>query len=184
MYNNNIHKEKGSAVLPLSASKEVGGITTKPISVYKINDLIYNTQESYKIILCIENNLTFFRISQEEGQCVYRKRVYGRIAFYSYENKNKADRRFLRYTIYWHLHSFGLSFNSISAVKLLNGVDLSPDPFLCDISLSQIQRQIVKEGGLILSLEREAGNTLNDLYSATKVVNDFENPKLSEEEIA
>ena len=61
---------------------------------------------------------------------------------------------------------------------------MSPDPFLCDISLSQIQRQIVKEGGLILSLEREAGNTLNDLYSATKVVNDFENPKLSEEEIA
>ena len=183
MYNNNIHKEKGSAVLPLSASKEVGGITTKPISVYKINDLIYNTQESYKIILCIENNLTFFCVSQKEDNA-YIKRVYGRITFYSYENKNKADRRFLRYTIYWHLHSFGLSSNSISAVKLLNGVDLSPDPFLCDISLSQIQRQIVKEGGLILSLEREAGNTLNDLYSATKVVNDFENPKLSEEEIA
>lgn len=52
------------------------------------------------------------------------------------------------------------------------------------ILVSQIQRQIVKEGGLILSLEREAGNTLNDLYSATKVVNDFENPKHSEEEIA
>ena len=66
MYNNNIHKEKGSAVLPLSASKEVGGITTKPISAYKVNDLIYNKQESYKIILCIENNLTFFCVSQKE----------------------------------------------------------------------------------------------------------------------
>ena len=75
MYNNNIHKEKGSAVLPLSASKEVGGITTKPISAYKVNDLIYNTQESYKIILCIENNLTFFHISKEEDN-VYLERYY------------------------------------------------------------------------------------------------------------
>ena len=43
-----IHKEKGSAVQPLNASKEVGGITTKPNSIYKGKDLIHNTQENDK----------------------------------------------------------------------------------------------------------------------------------------
>ena len=43
-----LRKEKGSAVQPLNASKEVGGITTKPNSANKVKDLIHNTQEDDK----------------------------------------------------------------------------------------------------------------------------------------
>ena len=43
-----LRKEKGSAVQPLNASKEVGGITTKPNSANKVKDLIHNTQENDK----------------------------------------------------------------------------------------------------------------------------------------
>lgn len=60
LYNVSMHKEKGSAVQPLSASKEVGGITTKPISAYKVKDLIHNTQENDKKILGIEDKTTLF----------------------------------------------------------------------------------------------------------------------------
>ena len=45
-----LRKEKGSAVQPLNASKEVGGITTKPNSANKVKDLIHNTQEDDKKI--------------------------------------------------------------------------------------------------------------------------------------
>lgn len=43
-----LRKEKGSAVQPLNASKEVGGITTKPNSANKVKDLIHNIQEDDK----------------------------------------------------------------------------------------------------------------------------------------
>lgn len=58
-----IHKEKGSAVQPLNASKEVGGITTKPNSANKVKDLIHNAQENDIKINLIKNNMDY---SQEE----------------------------------------------------------------------------------------------------------------------
>ena len=59
LYNVSMHKEKGSVVQPLNASKEVGGITTKPNSAYKVKDLIHNTQELDKEILGIEGKTHF-----------------------------------------------------------------------------------------------------------------------------
>ena len=50
-----LRKEKGSAVQPLNASKEVGGITTKPNSANKVKDLIHNTQENDKKVNLIKN---------------------------------------------------------------------------------------------------------------------------------
>jgi hypothetical protein len=40
-----LYKENSSAVQPLNASNEVGGITAEPYSFYKIKDLIHNSQE-------------------------------------------------------------------------------------------------------------------------------------------
>lgn len=59
LYNVSMHKENGSVVQPLNASKEVGGITTKPYPAYKFKDLIHNTQEIDKKIVGINNTTRF-----------------------------------------------------------------------------------------------------------------------------
>ena len=70
------HKEKGSVVQPLSASEEVGGITTEPKSVYKVKDLIHNTQENDKELLGIKGMTLFsrsnssFRLKEEDENSI------------------------------------------------------------------------------------------------------------------
>lgn len=62
LYNVSMHKEKNSAVQPLNASNEVGGITAEPNSYYKVKDLIHNSQKIDKEIVGISDN-TRFRIT-------------------------------------------------------------------------------------------------------------------------
>ena len=76
LYNVSIHKEKGSEVQPLNASNEVGGITSKPISVYKVKDLIHNTQEIDKKILNLDE-VTRFRFTQEEQGIIDKAKADG-----------------------------------------------------------------------------------------------------------
>ena len=64
-----LRKGKGSAVQPLNASKEVGGITTKPNSANKVKDLIHNTQENDKKVNLIKNNMDY---SQEKRKVVIK----------------------------------------------------------------------------------------------------------------
>ena len=63
LYNVSMHKERGSAVQPLSASDEVGGITAKPQSFYKVKELIHNSQEIDKKNLGI-NEITRFSLQE------------------------------------------------------------------------------------------------------------------------
>lgn len=62
LYNISMHKENSSAVQPLNASNEVGGITAEPYSYYKVKDLIHNSQEIDKEIVGISEN-TRFRVT-------------------------------------------------------------------------------------------------------------------------
>lgn len=59
LYNVSMHKERGSAIQPLNASNEVGGITAKPQSFYKVKELIHNSQEIDKKILELMRLLVF-----------------------------------------------------------------------------------------------------------------------------
>ena len=63
LYNVSMHKERGSAVQPLSASDEVGGITAKPQSFHKVKELIHNSQEIDKKNLGI-NEITRFSLQE------------------------------------------------------------------------------------------------------------------------
>lgn len=70
LYNVSMHKEKSSAVQPLNASNEVGGITAKPYSFYKIKDLIHNSQEIDKKILGLNEN-TRFRVKDDATETIF-----------------------------------------------------------------------------------------------------------------
>jgi hypothetical protein len=70
LYNVSIHKEKSSAVQPLNASNEVGGITAKPYSYYKVKDLIHNSQEEDKKILGLNEN-TRFRVKDDATEAIF-----------------------------------------------------------------------------------------------------------------
>lgn len=75
LYNVSMHKEKGSAIQLLNASNEVGSITAKPQSAYKVKDLIHNSQEQDKKLLGISNKTKF---SLQGGRSIadkYEKRV-------------------------------------------------------------------------------------------------------------
>ena len=76
LYNVSMHKEKGSVVQPLNASEEVGGITTEPKSVYKIKELIHNSQELDKEIVGIFGE-TRFRFTSEEKAIIDKAKADG-----------------------------------------------------------------------------------------------------------
>lgn len=76
LYNVSMHKEKGSVVQPLNASEEVGGITTEPKSVYKIKELIHNSQELDKEIVGISGE-TRFRFTSEEKAIIDKAKADG-----------------------------------------------------------------------------------------------------------
>lgn len=59
-------KEKTPSNTNVGISNDKRVYSDSVISAYKIKDLIYSMQESYKIILCIENNLSFFCVSQKK----------------------------------------------------------------------------------------------------------------------
>ena len=65
LYNVSMHKERGSAIQPLNASDEVGGITAKPQSFYKVKELIHNSQEIDKKNLGINEVTRFSLITPE-----------------------------------------------------------------------------------------------------------------------
>ena len=70
LYNVSMHKERGYAIQPLNASDEVGGITAKPQSFYKVKKLIHNSQEIDKKILGI-NEVTRFSLITPEMDASY-----------------------------------------------------------------------------------------------------------------
>ena len=69
LYNVSLHKENGSAIQPLNASNEVGGIIAKPQSRYKVKDLIHNSQEIDKQIVGVEGE-TLFSLRQPTDEPV------------------------------------------------------------------------------------------------------------------
>ena len=64
-----MHKENGSAIQPLNASNEVGGIIAKPQSRYEVKDLIHNSQEIDKQIVGVEGE-TLFSLRQPTDEPV------------------------------------------------------------------------------------------------------------------
>ena len=76
LYNVSMHKERGSAIQPLNASDEVGGITAKPRSFYKVKELIHNSQEIDKKNLGINEVTRFSLITPEMDTADARQSLY------------------------------------------------------------------------------------------------------------